>query len=63
MGRLTRTLIGWLKDRETMPQCDECGHHVTADFHRVFADNQGTLYGCPACMSMTEIKNGNAAGL
>jgi Zn finger protein HypA/HybF involved in hydrogenase expression len=46
-----------------MPQCDECGHHVTADFHRVFADNQGTLHGCPTCMSMTEIKNGNAAGL
>ncbi|WP_449267246.1 DUF7563 family protein [Halalkalicoccus paucihalophilus] len=24
-----------------MPQCDGCGEHVTVDFHRVFADNDG----------------------
>ncbi|KYH25926.1 hypothetical protein HAPAU_26040 [Halalkalicoccus paucihalophilus] len=24
-----------------MSQCNECGNHVTADFHRVFADNEG----------------------
>lgn len=48
---------------EDMPQCDACGTHVAADFHRVFADNDGTLYGCPACMSMTDIKNGNVADL
>lgn len=46
-----------------MPLCDECGNHVTADFQRVFADNDGTLHGCPACMSMTDIKNGKVTGL
>lgn len=46
-----------------MPQCDECGMHVTPDFQRVFADNEGVVHGCPSCMTMTEIKNGNAAGL
>ena len=46
-----------------MPQCDECGEHVTPDFHRVFADNDGILYGCPACLSTTAIKNGKATGL
>ncbi|WP_162994070.1 DUF7563 family protein [Halalkalicoccus subterraneus] len=46
-----------------MPQCDECDHHVTADFHRVFADNDGRLFGCPNCLSATAIKNGKATGL
>ena len=46
-----------------MPQCDECENHVTADFHRVFADNEDMLYGCPDCMSMTDIKDGKATGL
>lgn len=47
----------------TMPQCDGCGNHVTADFHRVFAANDGTLHGCPECMNMTDIKDGKVAGL
>lgn len=46
-----------------MAHCDECGHHVTGDFHRVFADNDGVLYGCPACLNATAIKNGEATGL
>lgn len=49
--------------RNGVSQCNECGNHVTADFHRVFADNEGVLYGCPECMSMTDIKNGKVAGL
>ena len=46
-----------------MPQCDECENHVTADFHRVFSDNEDMLYGCPDCMSMTDIKDGKVTGL
>ncbi|WP_457590070.1 DUF7563 family protein [Halalkalicoccus salilacus] len=45
-----------------MAQCDQCGQHVTPDFHRVFADNEGVLHGCPACLSATAIKNGEATG-
>ncbi len=43
-----------------MPECDSCGGHVTPDFHRVFADNDGVLHGCPECLQNTEIKNGKA---
>jgi len=32
-----------------MPECDECGAHVTVDYHRVFATREGRLRGCPAC--------------
>lgn len=32
-----------------MPNCDNCGAFVTPDFHRVFADNEGTLHGCHEC--------------
>lgn len=43
-----------------MPECTNCGSHVTPDFHRVFAGNDGQLHGCPACMDTTEIINGKA---
>lgn len=43
-----------------MPECDNCGGHVTTDFHRVFASNSGVLHGCPECMDTTEIVNGKA---
>ncbi|WP_457852053.1 DUF7563 family protein [Halalkalicoccus salilacus] len=43
-----------------MPRCNACGEHVTADFYRVYADNENNLHGCPACMSMTKIKDGEA---
>jgi hypothetical protein len=45
-----------------MPLCDECESHVTPAFHRVFADNDDTLHGCPECMGLTEILNGEATG-
>jgi len=32
-----------------MPTCDYCGAHVSEGFARVFADQQGHLYACPAC--------------
>lgn len=45
-----------------MARCDQWGNHVTADFRRVYADNEGTLYGCPGYRSMTDIKSGKATG-
>lgn len=32
-----------------MPECDNCGRHVTHDYLRVFADNSGILHSCPVC--------------
>lgn len=46
-----------------MPTCAACGEHVTARFQRVFAGNDGEVYGCPDCMEMTAIVNGEAAML
>ncbi|MFC7007489.1 DUF7563 family protein [Halalkalicoccus salilacus] len=46
-----------------MPTCATCGEHVTARFQRVFAGNDGEVYGCPGCMEMTAIVNGEAATL
>ncbi|WP_449404323.1 DUF7563 family protein [Halalkalicoccus subterraneus] len=40
----------------------ECGQHVTAGFHRIFADNGGILSGYPSCLSATAIKNEKATG-
>ncbi len=46
-----------------MPTCATCGGHVTARFQRVFAGNDGKVYGCPGCMEMTAIVNGEASTL
>lgn len=46
-----------------MSQCNTCDSHVTASFHRVFADNDGTLHGCIECMTLSEINDGHATGL
>jgi len=32
-----------------MPECDNCGRHVSTDFARVFADDRGHVTGCPLC--------------
>lgn len=32
-----------------MPECDNCGAHVSARFAHVFADDEGRLYACPRC--------------
>lgn len=32
-----------------MPTCDRCGGFVTADFARVFGDNDDRLSGCLDC--------------
>jgi len=34
-----------------MPTCDHCGSHVSRDFVRVFADEEGDVVGCPSCDS------------
>ncbi|WP_133412191.1 DUF7563 family protein [Natrarchaeobaculum sulfurireducens] len=44
----------------TMPECQNCGSHVTARFERVFGDNDGNVHGCRECMGTTEIVNGEA---
>lgn len=32
-----------------MPDCDYCGGHVSEQFARVFADENGRIYACPGC--------------
>lgn len=38
-----------------MPECQECGRHVTKDFVRVFG-REGMVYGCTECQSQGEIR-------
>lgn len=45
-----------------MPECENCGSHVTNDFHRVFSDNNGVLHGCIECMTGSDLKEGKASG-
>ena len=62
VGTTSQKLIIQLRECAIIAQCDQCGQHVTPDSHRVFADNEGALHGCPACLSATAIKNGEATG-
>lgn len=32
-----------------MPECDNCGGHVSRRYYRVRKGNDGALHGCPAC--------------
>lgn len=41
-----------------MPECDNCGHHVTERYKRVFADNDGILHACSHCRSQSQMFNG-----
>lgn len=34
-----------------MPQCDNCGAHVSPAFKRARSDNDSVLHGCPECTS------------
>ena len=47
----------------TMPECSNCGTHVTEQYMRVFADNTGTLHACPNCRSQRARLSGAGAGL
>jgi len=32
-----------------MPSCNHCGSHVSDQFARVFANEDGELHACPSC--------------
>jgi hypothetical protein len=38
-----------------MPECQECGAHVTQDFVRVFGV-EGKVYGCTECKSQSSTR-------
>lgn len=44
-----------------MPECGGCGSHVSIQFMRVFATNDGDVQGCPRCMSNADLFDGGAA--
>lgn len=37
-----------------MPECSECGGHVTSDFVRVFGID-GEIHGCPNCTANAQV--------
>lgn len=43
-----------------MSECEHCGGFVSPDFVRVFGNNDREVYGCPACMTATNILDGDA---
>jgi len=45
-----------------MPECDNCGSHVTDQYKRVFADNQGVLHACSSCRTQMDMFEGSGAG-
>ena len=40
--------------------CTTCDSFVTADFVRVFGTNDGQVFACPSCASMTDVTDGAA---
>ena len=44
-----------------MPRCNNCSEFVTPEFTRVFGDNANTVYGCPDCVSASDILGGTIA--
>lgn len=38
-----------------MPQCTNCGTHVTGMFARVFGDNEDTIHRCMNCAPNTDL--------
>ncbi|WP_449272291.1 DUF7563 family protein [Halorussus marinus] len=43
-----------------MPECSNCGSHVTSTFVRVFAVDENNIHGCPSCMTYAEISDGES---
>jgi hypothetical protein len=39
----------------TMPDCKNCGNHISDDFKRVFADDNGEVRACPNCAAQAGI--------
>lgn len=46
-----------------MPTCPECDAYVTPHFVRVFSDNHGRIYKCPACDPTEKVDERAIAGL
>lgn len=44
-----------------VPNCQNCEAFVTADFARVFGDNEGEVYRCTECTSFRELISGKTA--
>lgn len=44
-----------------MPECSNCGSHITPDFARVFGDRDDDIHGCPSCSTYAELKDGAGA--
>jgi len=43
-----------------MPECSNCGEHITPDFIRIFGVD-GEVHSCPACSTYAELKEGAGA--
>jgi hypothetical protein len=41
--------------------CKNCESFVTADFARVFGDNEGEVFGCADCTPFRELMTGESA--
>lgn len=55
-----REAVGAASDR-TMPECTNCGSHVTRQYCLVFSTDDRETHGCPNCKNSNEIFNGAAA--
>lgn len=44
-----------------MPRCLSCDSFVTADFARVFGDNDHEVHACPDCCTQTNLMSGEGA--
>lgn len=43
--------------------CDNCGSHLTEQYARVFAANDGTLHACRNCSELKDMTLGAGAGV
>lgn len=46
-----------------MPTCNNCGGFVSAEFTRVFGNNEDEVYGCVSCRNTTELNDGAATNV
>lgn len=45
----------------THRRCEACGSFVTTAFARVFGDNEDRVHGCPECLRIRDIREGEPA--
>lgn len=53
--------MGQIHDTPAEGSCQRCGTAVSLRFRKVFGGNDGTVYGCPECMTLSELCEGEAA--